>query len=210
MMKTSSQLRRNLKEAIVARFNLEELRVLAFDLDVDTDLFDSGASKEASVVKLIEYLERRHGLPTLIEALAQARPAVNWGEFDVLADPQAVELLQTVKALDNSLATWGDTGSVGKAREAAHRGYRPGIAESLALEVGIPQRTFELMSGRVYQCFATFDQLLLDNPLPGEVVNAAEQVTRCVCRELGVLKQLNGSIPDGPLEEWFTRYSCPG
>lgn len=67
------QLRKNIN----ATFSLNELETLFFDLDIDADNI-AGANKEAKIINLIGFCQRRGGLLDLITALEASRPNVEW------------------------------------------------------------------------------------------------------------------------------------
>ena len=75
-----------LLENLVLCFDLEELRTLCFDLDVD---FDSlrGEGKEGQARELVALCDRTDRLPDLIAACAKRRPRVDWSA--ILAAIQA-------------------------------------------------------------------------------------------------------------------------
>lgn len=67
------QQRVHLAQAITQGFNLNELRSLCFDLDLDYENI-SGETKESKVRELVMYCERRGKLPLLIDGIRKARP----------------------------------------------------------------------------------------------------------------------------------------
>jgi tetratricopeptide (TPR) repeat protein len=70
--------RRNLYQVLVNHFNLEELKVLCFELSVDYESLSSGTGKESKVIDLITLFERRQGsLQPLIDAVLRKRPFLN-------------------------------------------------------------------------------------------------------------------------------------
>lgn len=63
--------------ALVQLFDLEELRMLCFRLNVDYESL-GGGGKEAKARELIAYLSRRGRLSELAEEIGRQRPGVNW------------------------------------------------------------------------------------------------------------------------------------
>jgi hypothetical protein len=86
---TAAQLqsKRALRMAMVKEFDLEELETLCADLeedlksagqDFEVDLeMAGGTTKEGIILNLIEYVERRNCLPSLLTAVRQARPGIS-------------------------------------------------------------------------------------------------------------------------------------
>jgi nucleoid-associated protein YgaU len=73
----------NLREILISRFSLNELRDLCFDLDALDDLeidYENlpGESKSDKVRELIRYLERRGQISTLIEIGKRQRSDIPW------------------------------------------------------------------------------------------------------------------------------------
>jgi hypothetical protein len=64
-----------LRQALVDHFNLEELRTLCFDLDVDFDRLP-GQGKDAKARDLVIYWQNRNGLARLVAAVRLARGPV--------------------------------------------------------------------------------------------------------------------------------------
>jgi hypothetical protein len=81
------QSKRALRVAILKEFNEEELKVLCADLeedlqnggkDLEIDLeIAGGTTKEGKILNLIEYLENRNCLPSLLTAVRRARPEIS-------------------------------------------------------------------------------------------------------------------------------------
>lgn len=76
-----------LREAILAKFNLEEVRTLVFDLSVNYDDL-RGDTISAKVQALLEHLEKRGRVLDLLALLKQLRPKENWDSF-LPAQPDA-------------------------------------------------------------------------------------------------------------------------
>jgi serine/threonine protein kinase len=64
-----------LRQFLIARFNLEELRTLCADLDVSYDELE-GEGQEAKARELIAYLQRRERLRELVGYIRQHRPDI--------------------------------------------------------------------------------------------------------------------------------------
>jgi hypothetical protein len=72
----------------------------------------------------------------------------------------------------------------------------------------IPEEVIRALEERAHSCWTGFRKVLDPQEyLPEEVDNATEAVQACICRELGRIKKLNGSIPNRWLPQW-QRYKC--
>lgn len=70
----------NLRYLVDKHFNLEDLQVLCFDLEVDYEHLP-GDTKPIKIISLILYLQRENRLPDLLEYCRNARPRVHWPEW---------------------------------------------------------------------------------------------------------------------------------
>ena len=66
-----------LKEILATRFNLDELRTLCFHLGVDFENFPI-EGKSGKVEELVQFMERRHRIPELVEKGKQLRADISW------------------------------------------------------------------------------------------------------------------------------------
>lgn len=79
--KYSEEYLKRLREQMDEFFKIEELRVIAFDLGIDSDNLSGPQTKKSEfVVNLITYLIHRDRLNELIERLVQVRPDIEWSE----------------------------------------------------------------------------------------------------------------------------------
>lgn len=76
-MSTNKTFLSQLFKEMTDAFDLEELKSLCFQLDVD---FDSlrGEGKESRVRELVQFMGRQNRLPTLLEVVKVDRPETNW------------------------------------------------------------------------------------------------------------------------------------
>jgi hypothetical protein len=81
-----------LREILSSRFNLEELRTLCFDLDVDYENL-SGEGLTAKARELVAFLENRGRLSALIEWMKQGRP-----DIDLTGIDAAIEAAERARA----------------------------------------------------------------------------------------------------------------
>jgi hypothetical protein len=95
-----------LRKLLIRCFDVAELRVLCFDLDVDYEELE-GLKKTTKVQDLISYLQRRDELYLLIGEARARRPKVNWPEIKSEHDHPLEEILFTIflerKGIFNSL-----------------------------------------------------------------------------------------------------------
>lgn len=69
------------RQQISSHFDMDELRQLVFDLEIDWDDLP-GATKSVKAQMLIDYMARNGRLPTLQKRLREHRPNVNWPIVD--------------------------------------------------------------------------------------------------------------------------------
>lgn len=75
-----------LREALDKYFSLGELRMLCFDLHIDYENLE-GDSKNAKIISLILFCQRRHRLPELLNEIQKLRPGISFEQLD-LHSPQ--------------------------------------------------------------------------------------------------------------------------
>ncbi|HSS79315.1 MAG TPA: hypothetical protein VLV54_21520 [Thermoanaerobaculia bacterium] len=71
----------------------------------------------------------------------------------------------------------------------------------------IPEEVIEDLETRADNCWTGYRRVLGGDFLPDEIDHATDAVQGCVCRELGRISKLNGSIPSRWKGQW-ERYSC--
>ena len=71
-----------LRRVLVERFNLEELRALCYDLEVDFEVLDA-EDKAGKARELVAYLERRERLGDLIRVGKRLRTDIHWGAIPI-------------------------------------------------------------------------------------------------------------------------------
>ncbi|MFL7837850.1 MAG: hypothetical protein ACK2U0_09110 [Candidatus Promineifilaceae bacterium] len=77
-----------LRKLLVKHFDLDELRLLCFDLGLDYEEL-ARDNKSTKMHDLITYLQRREQLPLLLAEVAGQRPMVDWPAFS--AGPQDMD-----------------------------------------------------------------------------------------------------------------------
>jgi hypothetical protein len=81
---SNGTLKHALLDILTTRFNLEELKLLCFDLlDVDFDNLENGG-REAKARSLVDYLERRERLPEILTYIRTRRKDIDLSQFSGL------------------------------------------------------------------------------------------------------------------------------
>lgn len=80
-----------LRRLIGAHFDLEGLKGLCFDLDLDYDEL-AGDRLSSKTISLVEHFRKRGQMPHLIMALAQARPLIEWPQWEASIESQPADL----------------------------------------------------------------------------------------------------------------------
>jgi hypothetical protein len=106
-----------LREYIAAYFDLEELKLLCFDLDIDYENI-VGDTKAGKTMALVSYCARRGELWDLVQKCGEKRPRVDWNAVTTTAESspmalsddereRAIDKLKELKTLlDESWATF--------------------------------------------------------------------------------------------------------
>jgi hypothetical protein len=85
------------------------------------------------------------------------------------------------------------------------------IAEESSLLVAVvPMHILIVLASRTDDCFNRYSVMLKSEEefLPSEIDEATLAVKKCVCRDLKIIYELNGSIPAGKLQQWWELYHC--
>ena len=72
--------RAQFRQQISNSFDIEELKTLCFDLELDYDTI-SGENKDAKIRELIKLMQRKDRMPQLVLQLKKSRPNKNWEEI---------------------------------------------------------------------------------------------------------------------------------
>jgi len=74
----------------------------------------------------------------------------------------------------------------------------------------LPPDLVAQLTKRVLECTDKLRQVLSreDEYFIEDVEKGVLTFKRCVCRELAILLELNGRLPEGTFEEWWTLYKC--
>ncbi|MFQ5435784.1 MAG: hypothetical protein ACE5FD_12980, partial [Anaerolineae bacterium] len=90
-------------------FNLEELKVLCFDLDINYENL-AGQTLAAKSRELVNYCQRHNLLADLLAACQESRPEVDWQEGMALDEGTAVSPTTTADHIpDNNAPIWADS-----------------------------------------------------------------------------------------------------
>ncbi len=82
--------------------------------------------------------------------------------------------------------------------------------EARKLKVLIRPDILETMENRVQTCMDRYKKILESDEdyLPEEIDKATDALLSCVCRELKRIQKVNGSLPDGILQDYWKQYRC--
>ena len=94
----SRKLLAGLRRQMDQHFNLDEIQLLCFDLDIDYEHL-AGKTKPKIIHELILMVSRTDRLPDLLELLAEERPTVPWPELPPDFDPAPDGSLTSKKGL---------------------------------------------------------------------------------------------------------------
>ena len=141
-------------------------------------------------------------------------------EFLTLAAPVAVSVIATIKNGMDAIKAWYDIGDKREARRQAQRKLEQEsiektenqpeiIEEAQRLNNLVPEDILRAFQERTEKCWVRYKNVL-GSPgyLPEEVDEATQAVIACVCRELNRLFEVNRTIPDGTLKNYWDNYSC--
>lgn len=117
----------------------------------------------------------------------------------ISATLQAVEVWLAVRDQRRAATTFETT-------LAARRDAPDTIAQAQTLIQLIPTEILDTFDARVRRCWSRYHDVLQGKYLPEEIDEATRAVRACICRELGRLQELNGSIPSGDLLNWWNAY----
>jgi hypothetical protein len=83
------------------------------------------------------------------------------------------------------------------------------VTEGLILEQLIPIHVLNTLKGRIDYCWSDY-QDAVENPniLPRQLDRYTEGLRECICRELKVIKRLNGEFPVKIMNDWWYQYQC--
>lgn len=83
------------------------------------------------------------------------------------------------------------------------------ISEGQRLQQVVPIPVLNTLKERVDQCWTDFqDAAGNHNILPRQLERYTEGLRECICRELRVIKRLNGKLPTESMNSWWNEYQC--
>lgn len=135
-------------------------------------------------------------------------------------DPVTLEIARTlfagISAVAAAIQVWYRSRDKRKAAAEFDARYEKTLVSPEAKDAAtelvaiIPEDVIADLEKRADSCWTGFRNVLDDlEYLPEQVDKATEAVQACVCRELGRIQKLNGSIPPRWLPQW-QRYDCEG
>ena len=105
-----------LRELVAQSFDMNELRLLCFDLGIDFEDL-TGENKAGKTMSLVQYFDRRNQIETLVRWCEKERPGTAWSELELkseilpsnktMAEPEVRQALRRLKEL-NALRTESD------------------------------------------------------------------------------------------------------
>ena len=125
-----------------------------------------------------------------------------------------VAFISGVSAVSSAVSAWVKYRDSQRAKEQFDRQFQekqeaPKTTEQAErLSAVVPQKILDKLSDRAKRCWERYAKVLEGDFLPEEIDEATEAVKKCLCREIGRIKSLNGSIPDEDLEKAYEQYEC--
>jgi hypothetical protein len=138
---------------------------------------------------------------------------VKEGEKMALGFDLASTLFAGISAVAAAVEAWISYRDRNRAARAFDLVYRDTLSSPEAadaakeLESIIPEEVIKDLESRADGCWTGYRKVLGGPYLPDEVDKATVSVQACVCRELGRIYELNGSIPPRWQGQW-DRYKC--
>ena len=131
------------------------------------------------------------------------------------ADPALI--VTGISAILQASQTWMAYRDAKRAGEVFRIQMRQGASthglQDAAKQLGsiAPPKVVQSLGRRVEKCWTRYDDILNSNEgvyLPQEVDDATAAVGRCVCSELRRLIKVNGSLPAGDFQKWWSHFRC--
>ena len=94
--------------------------------------------------------------------------------------------------------------------EAALRSERTHVIAEKLISI-VPESTIEALRKRVDKCYKKFNRMLEneDEFFEEDITDAAQNaLPACVCRNLGMIIDVAGDLPDDDLKEAWEKYKC--
>ena len=129
----------------------------------------------------------------------------------------AMLFLAMVSGIMQGVQTWLAVRDRAKARKAQEEAFvrtlqSPETARRAeALLSIIPVATIDLLRRRIKKCYDRFNEMLENDEeyFPQDLSDAAgKALPSCVCRNLKMIIDINGSLPDAELKKAWDTYSC--
>ena len=196
-------------------FNLDELRVLSFDLGIEHEDL-AGETRQAKIISLVDFVQRHDRLPDLLEVLAQTRPDVDWRKPNLLSTG---DLRVREKILNNIQSTWID----GFLKDSLHNevlelalSYRPeALSRSWSMAMKLPGQEHEPVPAErtIVEVFNDYGRslLILGAPGSGKTITLLQLAQELIqeardrpARPIPVILNLSSWAGERrPFEEWL-------
>lgn len=83
------------------------------------------------------------------------------------------------------------------------------LTEGKLLEGLVPHAVLNTLKGRVEICWTDFNEVAGNQNLtPRQMDRYTEGLRECICRELKIIKRLNGNLPTKTMQDWWDGYEC--
>lgn len=83
------------------------------------------------------------------------------------------------------------------------------LTEGLLLEGLVPNQVLNTLKRRVEICWIDFNEVAENQNLtPRQMDRYTEGLRECICRELKIIRRLNGKLPAKTMQDWWNEYEC--
>jgi hypothetical protein len=83
------------------------------------------------------------------------------------------------------------------------------VEEGVLLESLVPRPVLNTLKSRVEVCWNDFNDSVSNlNITPNQLDRYSDGLKECLCRELSVIKKLNGNLPTSQMQQWWDAYKC--
>ncbi|MBF9255652.1 hypothetical protein I2I11_20310 [Pontibacter sp. 172403-2] len=132
----------------------------------------------------------------------------------------AASVIASIKNGMDAIKAWQEIGDKRAARTAAGKKLAEAsrermmrepevLQEAQELSLLIPEGVLRTFQERTDRCWERYETMMRSpDYLSGELDEATLAVIACVCRELNRLYEVNREMPQGKLQEYWSKYAC--
>ena len=129
----------------------------------------------------------------------------------------AMFLIAAFRGIFHGIQTWLKYKDRARTREAQESVYEETLRSESTRSIAkklisiVPQETIDMIRKRVDRCYKKFNSMLKneDEFFEGDITNAAKNaLPACVCRNLGMMVDVVGDLPDQELRDAWDKYEC--